>query len=229
MNNLNSRADLETSQRPHFVIYKHQQAKIARRRLFPTTVFYSTFFIIIVYLAFSSKHPLIAALFFVTGIINWTLVEYLFHRFVLHVHFVDGKSFIRKWAHKRLDPLHFEHHERPWDATHITGMISDLLPLFFVAAPLSFIGPVYTLPLVLAVSVEGYIFEEWAHYTMHFCRIRNRYFRYVKRFHLYHHSAKGETLGYGMTNGFWDIIFGTRYPKPVREKLFKTNDARLAA
>jgi sterol desaturase/sphingolipid hydroxylase (fatty acid hydroxylase superfamily) len=108
-------------------------------------------------------------------------------------------------------------------------MISDLLPLFFVAAPLSFIGPVYSFPILLAASVECYIFEEWAHYTMHFCRIKNRYFRYVKRFHLYHHSAKGETSGYGMTNGFWDIVFGTRYPKDVRSKLFQNNKPSKSA
>jgi sterol desaturase/sphingolipid hydroxylase (fatty acid hydroxylase superfamily) len=217
------------SERPHFVLYKRQQAQIARQRLTPTTLFYTTFFLIIMILAFRSKHPIIAALFFVTGIFIWTFVEYVFHRFVLHAHFADGKGIIRKWAYTRLDPLHFEHHKRPWDATHITGMISDLLPLFFVAAPLSFIGPIYTLPVVLAACVECYIFEEWAHYTMHFCRIKNRYFRYVKRFHLYHHSAKGETLGYGMTNGFWDIVFGTRYPKEVRIQLFGKQDPYVPA
>src|SRR6185436_5024975 len=137
MNSLSSISKSQ-SERPHFVLYKLQQAKIARRRLFPTTVFYTTFFIVILVLAFRSKHPLIAALFFIAGVINWNLVEYLFHRYVLNVHFADGKGIIRKWAHKRLDLLHFEHHKRPWDATHITGMISDLLPLFFVAAPLSF-------------------------------------------------------------------------------------------
>lgn len=230
MNILNSTSsDSQQSERPHFVLYKLQQAQIARQRLFPTTTFYTTFFLIIVVLAFRSKHPLIAAFFFIAGVINWTLVEYLFHRYVLHMHFADGKGIIRKWAHKRLDPLHFEHHKRPWDATHITGMISDLLPLFFVAAPLSFIGPIYTFPIMLAAAVECYIFEEWAHYTMHFCRIKNRYFRYVKRFHLYHHSAKGETSGYGMTNGFWDIVFGTRYPKEVRSKLFQQSDPYVPA
>jgi hypothetical protein len=73
MNSLKSTSiESPLSERPHFVLYKRQQAQIARQRLFPTTVFYTTFFITIVILAFRSKHPLIAALFFVLGIINWT-------------------------------------------------------------------------------------------------------------------------------------------------------------
>ena len=207
-------------QRIPFTIYKRQQAQIAKRRLFPTTLFYSTYCITIVILALRSRHPLIAVFFFAAGIVNWTLVEYLFHRYVLHRHFADGKGIFRKFAHRRLDPLHFEHHERPWDATHITGTLKDLLPLFFVAAPLSFIAPIYTLPMLLAATVEGYIGEEWVHYTIHFSKIRNPYFRYVKRFHLYHHSPKGEKIGYGITGGFWDFVFGTRYPESVREHLF---------
>jgi len=208
------------SERLPFVQYKRQQAQIARRRLLPTTLFYSTYCLTITVLAVRSKHPVIAVLFFMAGIVNWTLVEYLFHRYVLHRHFADGKGIIRKFAHRRLDPLHFEHHERPWDALHITGMIKDLLPLFFVAAPLSFIGPIYTLPVLLAATVEGYILEEWVHYSIHFLKIRNPYFRYVKRFHLYHHSPKGIDRGYGITGGFWDFGFDSRYPEQVRERLF---------
>jgi sterol desaturase/sphingolipid hydroxylase (fatty acid hydroxylase superfamily) len=209
-----------TVSRIPFPLYKRQQAQIAKRRLFPTTLFYSTYCITIVTLALRSRHPLVAVFFFAAGVVNWTLVEYLFHRYVLHRHFADGKGIFRKFAHRRLDPLHFEHHERPWDALHITGTLKDLLPLFFVAAPLSFIAPIYTLPILLAATVEGYIAEEWVHYTIHFCKIKNPYFRYVKRFHLYHHSPKGETIGYGITGGFWDFVFGTRYPEPIRENLF---------
>jgi sterol desaturase/sphingolipid hydroxylase (fatty acid hydroxylase superfamily) len=71
--------------------------------------------------------------------------------------------------------------------------------------------------------------NERPHVAVYFCRIKNRYFRYVKRFHLYHHSAKGEAMGFGMTNGFWDIVFGTRYPKDVRTKLFEKDDPYVIA
>jgi 4-hydroxysphinganine ceramide fatty acyl 2-hydroxylase len=205
--------------RPSFPIYKREQARISRHRLYPTTIFYTTYLLVIFYFAFRSGHPRIAVLFAVAGIINWSLVEYFFHRYVLHGRFADGKGFIRKFAHRRLDPLHWEHHERPWDATHISGVVKDLLPLFAVAAPLSFIAPVYTLPILLAVTCEGYVFEEWAHHIIHFYNFRNPYFRYIKRHHLYHHSERGEKLGFGITSGFWDIFFNTRYPSEIRSRL----------
>lgn len=203
-----------------FGVYKRQQARISRHRLYPVTIFYTVYMLIVLALALRSAHPWIAIGFFAAGIPVWTLVEYLFHRYVLHGHFAAGKGLIRKFLHERLDPLHWEHHKRPFDGHHINGEIKDLLPLFFVAVPVSFIAPVYTLPMLLAGTVQSYVLEEWIHHSCHYYNFRNPYFRYIKRYHFYHHSPKGENEGFGLTNGFWDIIFNTRYPRPVRQKLY---------
>lgn len=104
-------------------------------------------------------------------------MEYLFHRYVLHGRFPPGKGLIRRFLHERLDPLNWEHHERPFDGWHITGELKDILPLFFVAAPFSFLFPVYALPVLLAGVVQGYVSGEWLHYFLHFGKSRNRYFR----------------------------------------------------
>jgi sterol desaturase/sphingolipid hydroxylase (fatty acid hydroxylase superfamily) len=203
--------------------FKRQQARISRHRLYPMTAFYTTYCTAILVLALRSKHALIALAFYLAGIPLWTFVEYLFHRFVLHGRFADGAGFIRKFAHRRLDPLHWEHHERPWDGMHINGEIKDLLPLFFVFAPLSFIAPLWTLPVLYAGVVQSYVAEEWIHHSVHFYNFRNPYFRYIKRHHLYHHSPKGEKMGYGLTNGFWDIVCRTRYPREVLTALYRRN------
>jgi len=100
--------------------------------------------------------------------------------------------------------------------------LKDILPLFAVAAPLSFLFPVYTLPALLAGLVQSYVGEEWLHYFLHFGKFRNRYFRYLKQYHLYHHSPRGMEMGYGITSGVWDFVFHTRYPKPVRKSLFES-------
>jgi sterol desaturase/sphingolipid hydroxylase (fatty acid hydroxylase superfamily) len=55
---------------------------------------------------------------------------------------------------------------------------------------------------------------------VHFYDFQNRYFRYIKRYHRYHHTQPGMELGFGLTSGLWDLPFGTRYPRPVREALF---------
>ncbi len=203
-----------------FGVYKRRQARISRHRLYPVTVFYSVYAVAVFVLGVRSGHPWLALAFFAAGIPVWTLVEYLFHRYVLHGHFAAGKGLIRKFLHERLDPLHWEHHKHPFDGHHINGEIKDLLPLFFVAAPLSFIAPVYTLPMLLAGTVECYVLEEWIHHSCHYYNFRSPYFRYIKRYHFYHHSPKGENEGYGLTNGFWDIVFDSRYPREVRQKLY---------
>jgi len=200
--------------------YKRQQARISRHRLYPMTVFYTPYALVVLVFALRSSHPVAAIVFFAAGVPVWTLVEYLFHRFVLHGRFAPGKGFIRKFLHERLDPLHWEHHARPLDGYHINEELRDLLPLFFVAAPVSFIAPIYTLPVLLARVVQSYVIEEWIHHSVHFYNFRSPYFRYIKRHHFYHHSPKGMEEGYGLTNGFWDIVFKTRYPAPVRDALY---------
>jgi hypothetical protein len=48
---------------------------------------------------------------------------------------------------------------------------------------------------------------------LHFGTFRNRYFRYLKRYHLYHHSPRGVEMGYGITSGIWDVVFPDRISK----------------
>jgi sterol desaturase/sphingolipid hydroxylase (fatty acid hydroxylase superfamily) len=55
---------------------------------------------------------------------------------------------------------------------------------------------------------------------VHFYHFDNPYFRYIKRHHLYHHSPKGADVGYGLTNGLWDIIFTTRISAEQRRLLY---------
>jgi sterol desaturase/sphingolipid hydroxylase (fatty acid hydroxylase superfamily) len=68
--------------------------------------------------------------------------------------------------------------------------------------------------------LQSYVVEEWVHHSVHFYHFDNPYFRYIKRHHLYHHSPKGDEMGYGLTNGFWDIIFSTRFSAQQRRLLY---------
>jgi NAD(P)-dependent dehydrogenase (short-subunit alcohol dehydrogenase family) len=96
-----------------------------------------------------------------------------------------------------------------------------ILPLFFVAAPVSFLFPVYTAPVLLAGVVQSYVSEEWLHYALHFSNSRFPLFRRMKKYHLYHHSPRGIDKGYGITTRFWDGVFDTRFPEAVRRSLSK--------
>lgn len=203
-----------------FRVYKAQQAAISRRRLYPLTAFYSAYAIGILVLVARSPRPGLGLAFAAAGIPTWTLVEYLFHRYVLHGRFPKREGRIGRFLHDRLDPLHWEHHERPFDGLHISGQVSDLLPVFAVAAPVSWLFPVYTAPALLAGAVQCYVIEEWVHHSVHFYEFRNRYFVYLQRYHRYHHSREGMESGYGLTSGIWDWVFRTQYPPLVRQALF---------
>jgi sterol desaturase/sphingolipid hydroxylase (fatty acid hydroxylase superfamily) len=204
-----------------FQIYKRRQAALARYRLYPLTVFYTMYAALVLTIALSTKHPWATLAFFAAGCATWTLVEYLFHRYVLHGSFPLGKGLIRRFLHERLDPLHSDHHMRPFDGRHISGELKDILPLFFLAAPASFLFPVCTAPVLLAGVVQSYVAEEWLHYALHFSNSQIPLFRRIKKYHLYHHSPKGINRGYGITTPFWDGVFDTRFPQSVRRSLSK--------
>jgi sterol desaturase/sphingolipid hydroxylase (fatty acid hydroxylase superfamily) len=205
--------------------YKREQAAVSRGRLYPVTAFYTAYSVILLAAAARwSARPWLAALFYLAGLPVWTLVEYVSHRYILHGRFKKSKhrwKIHKHFAHKVLDPLHWEHHERPFDGLHINGTIKDLLPLFAVAAPLSFLlFPAFTASMLLAGVCQGYVTEEWVHHSVHYYNFRNRYWRHIKKYHLYHHTSQGMERGFGITSAFWDGVFKTRFPEDTRLRLF---------
>jgi 4-hydroxysphinganine ceramide fatty acyl 2-hydroxylase len=184
------------------------------------TILYSAYSLVVLGLAVRSPQRVAAALYFAGGAAVWTLVEYLVHRHVLHGRFPDDDGVLPHLLHKYFDHLHVEHHARPWDGNHVNGTIRDTLPFASVLAAGSFLFPLHTLPVLVAGVLQSYVVEEWVHHSVHFCDFRGRYFQYIKRHHLYHHSPKGSEVGYGLTSGLWDVVWRTRIPAPDRRALF---------
>jgi hypothetical protein len=204
-----------------------REAAKARLRLYPGTAFYTSYSLALLWLELRSSQTLLALSFFSGGMAAWTMLEYVVHRYVLHGHFPEGRGPVRWFTHKYLDPLHWEHHARPWDGDHINGRIRDTLPFAALLAAAGFLAPLPTAPMFVAGLLQAYVLEEWVHHSVHFYHFRNRYFRYIRRHHLYHHSPKGEEVGYGLTSGFWDVIWGTRIPEVDRRVLYARRRAAL--
>jgi cyclopropane-fatty-acyl-phospholipid synthase len=174
----------------------------------------------------ASERPGLGLLAFLLGGAVWTFVEYKVHRYILHGRFPDGPGVLQHFLHKTFDHLHWEHHKRPWDGNHINGTIKDTLPFAGPVALLSFLLPVWSLPALVAGILQAYVIEEWVHHSVHFYHLENRYFRYIRRHHLYHHSPKGMNIAFGLTNGFWDIVYDTRIPPDVRASLYASPGPR---
>ena len=72
--------------------------------------------------------------------------------------------------------------------------------------------PHWVYPLFAAFLV-GYIFYDMTHYSSHHFDLKSSYLKMVRRNHMRHHW-KTPDKRFGVTNIFWDFVFGTR----VREE-----------
>ncbi len=205
----------------HLGVDLEAEARKARHRLYPVSAVYTLGSLAVVGLALAAgRNPLAIVAFYATGVAAWTYVEYLAHRYVLHGCFPDGPGPVRRVLHKAFDHLHYEHHARPWDGNHINGTIGDTLPFVASFFALGFLAPIHTVPVFLAGMIQAYIVEEWVHHSVHFYNFKNRYFIYIRKHHLYHHSPRGSEVGFGLTNGFWDVVRHTRIPDSERRLLY---------
>jgi hypothetical protein len=196
-----------------------QEARKSRRRLYPVTVVYAAASLGALTVALRAS-PAVAAAAWALGIAFWTFLEYMVHRYVLHGVFPEGPG-MKHWLHVLFDHLHVEHHKRPWDGNHINGTIKDTGPFLLPVLLVALLLPPQTLLAFLAGLVQAYVVEEWVHHSVHFYHFDNPYFRYIRAHHLYHHSRRGETIAFGLTNGVWDVACGTRIPADVRRVLYR--------
>lgn len=199
------------------------EARKARRRLYPVSIVYTAYALVVFVLALRWDGLLPLLLFGAAGVILWTLAEYLVHRHVLHGRFPDGPGPLQHWLHSAFDSLHSEHHARPWDGNHISGTIKDTILYAALLGSLSFLAPLPTLPVLVAAFLQAYVCEEWIHHSVHFVgvyKLKGPYWRYITRHHSYHHSPRGSELAFGLTNGLWDRALGTRIPAVDRALLY---------
>jgi sterol desaturase/sphingolipid hydroxylase (fatty acid hydroxylase superfamily) len=132
----------------------------------------------------------------VGGLALWWMIEYVFHRFLLH-----GMSPFREW--------HAEHHARPtaritsptiFSASLIAGLVT--LPAWLL------VGAWPACAVTLGVTI-GYYAYAIVHHATHHWRTKNAWLLERKRWHAAHHHTVAAPRCFGVTNSFWDRIFGT--------------------
>lgn len=129
------------------------------------------------------------------GFALWTLIEYALHRFVLH-----GLEPFRSW--------HAEHHDRPMALIcSPTAFSASLIAALVFLPALALAGVWYACAITLGV-LAGYLMYAVAHHATHHWRAENEWSRRRKRWHAMHHHASKPGY-FGVTNSFWDVVFGT--------------------
>lgn len=149
-------------------------------------------------------------LLLVLGVLCWTLMEYLLHRFLLHLH---GQS---PTLQRVIDKLHLGHHWDPVDEAKITVPVYASLPIAFALLGLFRLmaGSWGASALLMAGTIAGYLGYEAVHFRIHCGSKPGRVLSFQRTAHFFHHY-KDPTCCFGVTTPLWDWIFGTRRSKPT--------------
>jgi 4-hydroxysphinganine ceramide fatty acyl 2-hydroxylase len=106
--------------------------------------------------------------------------------------------------------LHGIHHAYPMDSLRLVFPPALGLILFVIFK--SIYNTAMALPIAhafMAGKILGYIYYDLFHYFSHHLEIKFGYLKFMKSYHLAHHY-KDSNLGYGVSNHFWDLVFGTQ-------------------
>ena len=109
-------------------------------------------------------------LYLLLGVITWSFIEYLLHRFVFHYNF---KSKIGKRVHFL---FHGVHHDYPNDAKRLVmpPLVSIPMAALFYVSFTALLGPVIAAPFLSGLAI-GYLFYDMTHYAVHHAKIRNKF------------------------------------------------------
>ncbi|MEM9921660.1 MAG: sterol desaturase family protein [Bacteroidota bacterium] len=145
--------------------------------------------------------------FFAGGVLLWSLVEYLLHRYIFH--YVPKSS----WGLRMHFIFHGVHHDYPNDSKRLVMPPSVSLPLavLFYFIFWSIFPEVY-LHASFAGFVLGYLIYDMLHYAIHHVEMKGKWWIALKTHHLKHHF-KDPDKGYGVSSPFWDEIVGSNFRK----------------
>jgi 4-hydroxysphinganine ceramide fatty acyl 2-hydroxylase len=139
---------------------------------------------------------------FVLGILLWTLLEYLIHRYIFHY---EPKSHLGKRLHYI---VHGVHHDYPNDARRLVMPPSISVPLAVLFYILFLLIFGHLAPGVFAGLVFGYVCYDMLHYATHHFPMKRGLWLWLKQYHLRHHY-KNDDAGFGISSPLWDYVFGT--------------------
>lgn len=200
--------------------YSHGQAQIFKNPFLesltktnPTSniIIYGLTIVGLIYLAIGVRglSPLMCLGLFVFGVLFWTFAEYMLHRYVFH--WVTDAE----WSQRFHFIMHGSHHEYPRDKDRL---LMPPVPGLLMASVL--FGFFYIIFWVLGISnlvfgffpgfFSGYLMYSFVHRATHIKRPPKRF----KKLWLHHslHHYKYPDKAFGVSNRFWDRVFGTMPP-----------------
>ncbi|MCO4747410.1 MAG: sterol desaturase family protein [Proteobacteria bacterium] len=158
---------------------------------------------------------------FTLGALAWTLVEYILHRFLFHLPPAKNK-FLKELQYV----MHGYHHDFPDDPGRLVAPpalswpLATLLVFAYMAAFNTWWSALF------AGTVAGYLGYDWMHYYTHHAKPKNRFGRFMRRFHFEHHFGTAYSQ-FGLSSPLWDLVFQTFWTTGALGKK-KSKDKRSA-
>ncbi len=185
---------------------------LTKTSLKQSVIVYGLLLILFIYNAIViQKIPVIkfAGIFFF-ALLFWTLAEYLLHRYLFH--WISENKYVKRFHFI----LHGSHHLYPRDTERLLMppvpgilMASIIFLIFYIIFSLLNIT-VYSWAFFPGFFL-GYLLYSFLHRATHVMKPPKR-FKYLWKHHSLHHY-KHPNRAFGVSNTFWDRIFGTMPPK----------------
>jgi len=143
------------------------------------------------------------------GVLTWTLLEYMIHRWMGHD---------RRFRRTPFGVEHIRHHiEGNYFAPTWKKLIIAAVVLVVACIPATAIAGTAPGIAYVAGLMCFYGVYEWLHRREHTHAGIGPYGRWARRHHFHHHFVDGRT-NHGVTTPLWDLAFGT-YQKPTTIKV----------
>jgi sterol desaturase/sphingolipid hydroxylase (fatty acid hydroxylase superfamily) len=180
--------------------------------------------IIAVLLWVSPLGVLASTFYFAIGLLIWTFIEYLLHRFAFHApdeimketHEISAGLALNEPVIPALPSLrhviyfifHGVHHEYPSDSMRLVMPPVASLPMGVVAwfiFLLIFGGK--AIPAFAGLLV-GYLIYDTTHFVLHHKSVPTAFGKMIKKAHMRHHFLDPDE-NYGVSSPLWDVVFRT--------------------
>jgi sterol desaturase/sphingolipid hydroxylase (fatty acid hydroxylase superfamily) len=157
-----------------------------------------------------------AVIFFLGGVVLFTLVEYVMHRYLYHIPAETEKR--RRFQYV----IHGVHHDHPRDKARLAmpPLLSIVLAVLFISLFRLIIGPNgYAFGGGFLFGYSSYLL---AHYAIHIYKQPKNFLGIIWKHHNLHHFV-GDDGAFGVSTPFWDYIFGTMPAEPRRKEATRRN------
>ncbi len=198
-NEVASNATVDTTR-----IFKNDFLELLTYTSFPLHVFFYGGVSILFYvlgLIYSDIGWLRGAVYWSGGLLGWTFLEYLLHRFVFH--FVNENKYVKKFHFI----FHGVHHDYPHEEKRT--MMPPSGGTLFISLFLFINYLIFNLEgfYITGGIVFGYLCYSGLHYCIHMFKAP-KFLQPLWTHHLLHHY-QNEEMAFGVSNRFWDRIFRT--------------------